>query len=100
MPLWLDVQATPRQVKRLRVEARMFLEILRRMDGRRRMETLGLPADAHAVGISVDRALNTIDIYLESEAFAIQSDQEPIGDLDVTFREFFGDAGPGTPGLT
>ena len=54
----------------------------------------GLPSDARPVGLIVDRAWNTIDVYLESEAFEeVPGDQTP-PELTIAFTEFTGAEGP------
>jgi hypothetical protein len=77
-----------RRVKRLALEVDRLLDLLRAIDGVRRIRAEGIPDDARAVGVVVDRAWNTVDLYLESDEFDEVPDGEPVPAVEVIFTEF------------
>ncbi|HYW90326.1 MAG TPA: hypothetical protein VFB50_21320 [Chloroflexota bacterium] len=78
-----------RSVKRLDIQADMFLRILQGMDGDRLVRCEGIPADARSVGIIVDEAWNTVVVYVESTEFEPVAEGMPVPHLDVRFTEHF-----------
>lgn len=83
-----------RRIKRLRIEQDMFLAILKRMDGKRRIRCEGLPDDVRTVGLVVDETWNTVTLYLESPDFPVVPPQYSAENLDLTFTEYSGDVQP------
>ncbi len=79
---------------RLDIEADVFLQLLKRLDGKRRIQTRGLPKDARCVGIKVDRIFNTVSMLLESDEWPDVPAEYEASALDVNFAEWFGDAMP------
>jgi len=58
-----------RRVRRLEIQADMFLKMLKAMDGKLRVQVRGVPADARTVGLTFDDRFNTVVLYVESETF-------------------------------
>lgn len=98
----LTFRQTPelaRRVATLSIAADMFLEMLRRMDGKRRLLCKGLPADARVVGIRTDRFFNTVELFLESSEFEEMHTEalSVVPELHLDFSEFYGNAMPAEP---
>lgn len=83
-----------RRVKRLRISGDMFLEILKGMDGRRRLRTEQLPKDARTVGVAVDDQFNTVSVYVESAEFDAVPEGMVPDELLIFFTLYTGDAMP------
>jgi hypothetical protein len=89
MPLRSWFFPPARKIKRLDVEADMFLAILKGMDGKRRIRSEGFPAEARCVGITVDERFNTVTLWLESPEWEEIGEGDAVPNLDVRFTEHF-----------
>jgi hypothetical protein len=63
-----------RRVRRLDIQADMFLKMLQGMDGNRRVLVRGIPEDARTVGLAFDHRFNTVVLYVESDEFEAVAD--------------------------
>src|SRR6266487_1361750 len=88
MPIRFEGTPRTRRDKRWQIDLVRLLDLLRANDGVRHLHQDGLPADARPVGLTVDRAWNTIDVYLESDSFDEVSENEMPPELLVAFTEF------------
>jgi hypothetical protein len=77
-----------RRLKRLDIQADMFLRALRGLDGKNRIRTEGLPEDIRCVGLSVDQVFNTVTLYLESPEWSEVPEGSHIEQLNVTFFSY------------
>ncbi len=92
--LWDQSQPPPRRVRVLELRADMFLHMLRSLNGFDRVQATGIPDDARVVGITTDAVWNTVQLYVESEAFPECLAEEVPGRLTVDFSMWSGDAYP------
>lgn len=69
LALVTDIGTERRRVREVRIEADVFINLLQWLDGTRYVLCDGLPPDARVVGITVDKLYNTIQLYVESDAF-------------------------------
>lgn len=85
------VNGTPQshRVKRLQIQASIFLHLLRN-DGTRLLKSEGIPEDAGAVAFSFDGyGLNVITIYIESAEFPEVQEGDQPGIQDAIFTEYY-----------
>lgn len=95
MPLYFpQAQTLKRRVKRLAIDADMFLKVLKGMDGLRRIRCEGLPDDARVIGIVTDKMFNTVELYIESSTFNEIPVEYVAENLDLKFTEYHGNAVP------
>lgn len=83
-----------RRVMMLNIAVDTFLEMLRGMDGERRIQCTGIPVDAKCVGITIDRLWNTVQLVLESGEFADVVEGYTVPELKPAFTLWAGDASP------
>jgi hypothetical protein len=75
--------------RRLDVDADRFLDMLKYMDGKRRMVVEGIPSDARCTGLTINVALNTITMRVESASFEPVHESQMMPVLEVVLREYF-----------
>lgn len=84
------VPTKSRRIKILRIETDTFLEMLRGMDGIKRIRCDGIPEDARVVGSVHTTVLNCVELAIESDEFdAVPEGQVP-PELVPTFKVFTG----------
>jgi hypothetical protein len=95
LPLYpIETNLPGRRKMRLDIEADILLKLLQGLDGKRRIQTKGLPKDVRCVGLAIDRIFNTVSLLLESPDWPEVRAEYTAAQLNIHFAEFFGDAMP------